>query len=296
MAGVDDFVTQIDLLAPTRAVFGRVLYGPGGRFGPRRQRDVQLVAVDRGSVRVSTGGVAVEVGPGQVVCQWPGPVESFRFDPGGPTEHRWVALRPGSGAGAAAVEALRRRDPGVVQEGPALRAIDRAARALPGGGGAGEEAARAHLALGYLAAFLGGGAAAGGPRRPARPGGDVAGPLPPPLVAMRGLISAGHAQPLRLADLAAAASVTPSHLVRLCRRELGTTPMRLLQDARVAEAAVLLRHTGLSVKEVAERVGFGDPSQLSRAFKRRRGEPPRAYRERVHAGSEPPPKGPAVGG
>ena len=272
MAEVDDFVAQVDLLAPAEVVFGRVAYGPGARFGPRRQLDVQLVAVDEGVMRVTTDGVAAEVGPGEVVCQWPGGEEVFVFDPEGPTVHRWVALRPG-GADPSVLAGLRRRDPGVRAEGEALRAIDRAARALPRGDANGADPARTHLALAYLAAFLGGGVV-GGRGEPIRP-------LPPPLAAMRALVVAEHARPLRLRELAAAASVTPSHLVRLCRRELGVTPMQLLRDVRVDEAAELLRHTGLSVKEVADRVGFGDASHFSRAFKRRRGVSPRGYRERM---------------
>jgi AraC family transcriptional regulator, transcriptional activator of pobA len=53
------------------------------------------------------------------------------------------------------------------------------------------------------------------------------------------------------------------------------------------EAARLLRFTHLSAQEVAFRVGFADPFHFSRAFKRRFGEAPSAYRERVHGMSTP---------
>ena len=52
------------------------------------------------------------------------------------------------------------------------------------------------------------------------------------------------------ADLASAAHIAPEHLVRLFRRELGTTPMRYLWDERVREGVYLLEHTGLGVTEV----------------------------------------------
>ena len=271
MDTVDDFMSPIDQLAPSRVVFGRVAYGPGGRFGPRRQLDVQLIAVDSGTMRVTTDGVPVDVGPGEAVCQWPGSEESYGFDPAGPTTHRWVALRPGP---AGVPEALRRRDPGVKKESAALRAIDRAARALPRVEQGRADPARVHLGLACLAAFL-------DAEHPTMHVGDAGRSLPPPLVAMRALIVSDHHRPLKLADLAAAAAVTASHLVRLCRRELSTTPMKLLQDVRIDEAAVLLRHTGLSVKEVADQVGFADPFHFSRAFKQRRGASPRDYRRRV---------------
>jgi AraC-like DNA-binding protein len=48
----------------------------------------------------------------------------------------------------------------------------------------------------------------------------------------------------------------------------------------MVEAARLLRFTDLTVQGVSQRVGFADPLYFSRAFKRRRGEAPMAYRAR----------------
>jgi AraC family transcriptional activator of pobA len=51
-------------------------------------------------------------------------------------------------------------------------------------------------------------------------------------------------------------------------------------DRVMVEAARLLTFTDLSVGEVAFRVGFEDPLYFSRAFKRRFGLSPQAYRRR----------------
>jgi AraC-like DNA-binding protein len=54
------------------------------------------------------------------------------------------------------------------------------------------------------------------------------------------------------------------------------------------EAARLLRFTDLTAQEIAQRVGYDDPLYFSRAFKRRYGESPSAYRERVQGKSMHP--------
>jgi AraC family transcriptional regulator, transcriptional activator of pobA len=55
----------------------------------------------------------------------------------------------------------------------------------------------------------------------------------------------------------------------------------LITERRMLEAARLLRFTDLTVGEVGFRAGFTDQLYFSRAFKRRHGEAPMAYRERV---------------
>jgi AraC family transcriptional activator of pobA len=61
----------------------------------------------------------------------------------------------------------------------------------------------------------------------------------------------------------------------------GRGTKELITERRMLEAARLLRFTDMSVGEVAFRSGFPDPLYFSRAFKRRYGEAPMAYRERV---------------
>lgn len=66
----------------------------------------------------------------------------------------------------------------------------------------------------------------------------------------------------------------------LCRRltEEGTGFEVLREAARKRLAAQLLRNTNLSVTEVADRVGFDDPSNFARAFSRWHGHPPSRFR------------------
>jgi AraC-like DNA-binding protein len=75
---------------------------------------------------------------------------------------------------------------------------------------------------------------------------------------------------------------TPSaHLSRALARVSGRTAKELITDRVMVEAARLLRFTGMAVGEVAAQVGFDDQFYFSRAFKRRYGESPLAYRDRL---------------
>jgi AraC family transcriptional activator of pobA len=82
-----------------------------------------------------------------------------------------------------------------------------------------------------------------------------------------------------------ALAVPPAALSRALAHVTGRTTKALITDRVMLEAARLLRFTDLTVGEVAFRAGFGDQLYFSRAFKRRFGEAPMAYRARLHGRS-----------
>lgn len=57
-----------------------------------------------------------------------------------------------------------------------------------------------------------------------------------------------------------------------------------IHEARLAHAKTLLVETTLSLQEIAETVGFGNALTMSRAFKKRYGMTPGAYRKTGGAG------------
>jgi AraC family transcriptional activator of pobA len=83
------------------------------------------------------------------------------------------------------------------------------------------------------------------------------------------------------AHYADALAVPPAALSRALSQVTGRPTKELVTDRVMLEAARLLRFTSLSVQEIAHRVGFDDPLYFSRAFKRRFGEAPMAYRDRA---------------
>ena len=60
--------------------------------------------------------------------------------------------------------------------------------------------------------------------------------------------------------------------------EEGTSFMTLLNEKRTRDARDLLTRTSLSVQEIAERLGYQNPANFSRAFTKRAGQTPSEYR------------------
>jgi methylphosphotriester-DNA--protein-cysteine methyltransferase len=92
-------------------------------------------------------------------------------------------------------------------------------------------------------------------------------------------------EPLTLDALAAALAASPSAFARRFRAADGRTPMRALADLR-AERAERLLAAGRPVLETALGAGFGSVSALTRAFRRRTGDTPSAWRAQRGNGSE----------
>ena len=88
--------TLLSAVDPARISVGEVVYPPGGRLGPRRQDDLQLVLVHRGSATIAIDdGPPVTHGEGTVALLLPGHREEFAFARDEPTRHSWVQARVG---------------------------------------------------------------------------------------------------------------------------------------------------------------------------------------------------------
>ncbi|HEY0238307.1 MAG TPA: AraC family transcriptional regulator [Friedmanniella sp.] len=106
-----------------------------------------------------------------------------------------------------------------------------------------------------------------------------------PLALRRALawIHAEPGRPVSLAQLSAAAGVSPASVTRLFRRHLATSPLAWVLDTRIAAAKVLLTTTALPVEQVGRRVGFSDAGYFSRQFRVRTGLSPSTWRRRWSA-------------
>lgn len=81
-----------------------------------------------------------------------------------------------------------------------------------------------------------------------------------------------------LREVAAAADVTPFHLCRVFRLEVGRTPMAYLKELRIERAKTLLRSGATPVSAIASHLGFTYPHHFSRVFKARTGSTPAQFR------------------
>ena len=83
----------------------------------------------------------------------------------------------------------------------------------------------------------------------------------------------------KLDSLAARCGVSAEHLRRICRRELGRTPMEHLTYMRIQRAKELLENSDGKLETIAAQVGYRSGTVFARAFVRCVGLTPTQFRE-----------------
>ena len=257
--------------ATPRVFFGDVIYAPGGTCGPRVQQDYQIVSLIEGEVVVTVDEKPLVLAAGEMALFRPGAKEFFRFSTKRKTHHTWCALRPEFVPAelVAAIEAaplkvrLTRRFEQVMELGLSLPrgATERAAGLIEA------------LGLAALQEFVFAGLGTGGAM------------AAEPDALRRALEWIGHAGHERtdLPKLAREAGVSPAQLVKLFKQHFDTTPLRFVWTASTRRGVQMLRETGLTVAEVANRCGFQSPFHFSRWVRALHGAPPRAVRAQAWA-------------
>ena len=96
--------------------------------------------------------------------------------------------------------------------------------------------------------------------------------------AMAQFVRDHHRSELRIADVAAAVHLAPSHAMTVFRRTVGVTLGQYVTMCRVAEAQRLLLTTSLRVTEIADAAGFGSLSSFYEHVSAACGMTPREYR------------------
>lgn len=92
----------------------------------------------------------------------------------------------------------------------------------------------------------------------------------------------------RLDLLAKRAAMSSRHFSRVFTAEVGETPARYVERVRVEAARAELETTTSPLDLIAINCGLGTAESLRRAFQRRVGVAPDAYRRRFHSHSRPP--------
>ncbi len=85
-------------------------------------------------------------------------------------------------------------------------------------------------------------------------------------------------EPLTVADLAAAARLSPAHFSREFRAAFGESPHQYLLTRRLERAATLLRSTDWTVTRICVSVGLSSVGSFTTSFRRVFGMTPTAYR------------------
>jgi AraC family transcriptional regulator of arabinose operon len=258
--------TMLSGIDVARVSVGEVAYPAGGRLGPRLQRDVQLVLVHTGRATIAIDGGPPATHPaGSVALLLPGHTEVFAFAREETTRHSWVqaGLEPPPEALLARLAGLPRSLPSA---SPELTGLVREAVAAARTPLSSAEPLVAALAVAALWQYVG---EAESPLAGSR---DV-------VARARAFLHAHVDDPgVDLAAVARAVHVSPAHLVRRFRGEVGVTPMAYLWRRRVAAGIDLLVNSGLPVGEVAARAGFKSVYHFSRRVKDQTGASPTQVR------------------
>ena len=79
-------------------------------------------------------------------------------------------------------------------------------------------------------------------------------------------------------DYAHRLNITPNYLNALCQEFFLKTASEIIRERTILEAKRLLMHSGLSVSEIAYKIGFTDNSYFGRYFKNDTGMTPKNFR------------------
>lgn len=94
-----------------------------------------------------------------------------------------------------------------------------------------------------------------------------------------GFISRNYAKDLSIKDIAEHCSIHRSYLSRIFKASAGVSPQEFLIRCRCDAACELLKTTNYSISEISVMVGYPNPLNFSRAFKREKGLSPREFRK-----------------
>lgn len=265
---------SVSNIGPTRKAvcFGKARYKTGGRFGPRVQRDYQLVVIVQGSAVIDREDPlgkripSIRLQNGEMSLLEPGYTEQFRFDEKQETIHTWLAVNPAA-LDREFIGSLNALPPVLSVSTRIQELLDQGLRIAPERLESAENFMEA-LGRTILEAVLW--------EAESHAKHKV---MPEPMRLALELIGNRFTEPLTLEQVSDAAYVTPQHLVRLFRAHIGETPMRYVWRIRTERGVLMLRQTGISVAEAAHRVGFKNVYHFSRAVKERYGKSPMQLRK-----------------
>jgi transcriptional regulator GlxA family with amidase domain len=107
-----------------------------------------------------------------------------------------------------------------------------------------------------------------------------------PLREVQAYVAGNVAADLSVPALAERAAMSPRNFARAFRRETGMTPAAYVESVRVEQARIALEGSDAQVESIARHCGFGTVETMRRAFHRRLGIGPAAYRSRFRPSLE----------
>ena len=97
------------------------------------------------------------------------------------------------------------------------------------------------------------------------------------------LVEAHYREHVKVEDLAHKLGISVSHLNGTCRDLAGQPALQIMHERQLLEAKRMLTYTGMTIYEISDTLGFSDPTNFTRLFRRRVGVSPKAFRDRLKA-------------
>jgi len=98
------------------------------------------------------------------------------------------------------------------------------------------------------------------------------------IAAAAAYIQLHYYEPLSVTEVAQQSHLSKYYFIRLFRQSFGCTPYQFVIQKRLEEAKRLLHNADLTVEEIAYHVGYGNPGNLIRDFRKNTGMTPGSYR------------------
>lgn len=84
------------------------------------------------------------------------------------------------------------------------------------------------------------------------------------------------------ADYAAMCDMSEYHFIRKFKQLTGTTPHQYQNSMIIRKAQILLTETNLNISQIAQNLGFEDPTYFSKLFKKETGVSPKQYSRKIY--------------
>jgi AraC family transcriptional activator of pobA len=102
------------------------------------------------------------------------------------------------------------------------------------------------------------------------------------------LVEEHYREHVKVEDLAHRLGISVSHLNGTCRELAGQPALQIMHERQLLEAKRLLTYTSMTIYEMSDLLGFSDPTNFTRLFRRRVGISPKAFRDRLKADQDNP--------
>lgn len=244
---------------------------PGYRVGPAVRDFYLLHYIHDGEGLLETGGSTFALAENRLFTLYPHRVAMYGSDLKRPWHYSWIGFR-----GTLSDRLLQ--DAGFTPDRPiALRRQERLDASFRDLMSVSLLAKGSEAALtGMLYRILGELAAAN-----AEQGGESAPNAETYAAKAAAFVETHYANKLTLNDIARHVGLDGKYLCRLFNRHIHTSPYSYLLSVRMNNACRLMERPELSISDISRSVGYPDPLQFSRMFKKMRGVSPVAYRKRL---------------